>query len=242
MTSVSVVMHAHSEWSYDADWPLDKIARVMPRLGAQVVMMCEHDTGFPAERFEDYRAACAAASTPQCLLVPGIEYSDETNSVHLPTWGLDQFLGESRPTLEILQKVSAAGGVSVFAHPARRDVWSIYDPGWSEHLTALEIWNRKTDGIAPGREALELLRNTRLPPVVGMDFHRRNQLWPLLNQIEIDGPLNEASLVAALRAGRMRPMAFGRPLVDETGQLRISKHQTAECIRRAIKRHVLRRR
>lgn len=241
MNELRVVMHAHSEWSYDADWPLEKIARVMPRLGAQVVMMSEHDTGFPAERFDEYRAACAAASTPDCLLVPGIEYSDETNSVHLPTWGLDRFLGESRPTIEILQEVSAAKGASVFAHPARRDVWSIYDPEWSAHLCGLEIWNRKTDGIAPGREALVLLTKTGLPPVVGMDFHRRNQLWPLTNRIRIDGPLSEAALVAALRAGHMRPMAFGRPLIDETGQLEISRHLTAERLRRAVKRHVLRR-
>ncbi len=238
---VRVVMHAHSEWSYDADWPLDRIARVMPRLGAQVVMMSEHDTGFPVDRFAEYREACAAASTPDCLIVPGIEYSDENNDVHLPTWGLDRFLGASRPTTELLRDVALGGGASIFAHPARRDVWSRFDPEWSQYLSGLEIWNRKTDGVAPGNEARDLFRETGLHPVVGMDFHRRNQLWPLINRFEITGGLSEAGLVAALRHGRTVPCAFGRPLIGGDGQLRPGLHTSAEQLRRLVKRHILRR-
>jgi len=239
--TVRVVMHAHSEWSYDASWPLERIARIMPRFGAQVVMMCEHDTGFPAERFDEYRAACAAASTENCLLIPGIEYSDQTNAVHLPTWGLTTFLGEARPTIETLRDVSAGHGASIFAHPARRDVWSLFDPAWAPFLSGLEVWNRKTDGIAPGEKAVEMLKHTGLQPVVGMDFHRRNQLWPLVNRFEIQGAASETSVVAALRAGRVVPCAFGRPLIDDSGVLHQSAHQRGEQVRRFLKRHVLRR-
>ncbi|MHA6262888.1 CehA/McbA family metallohydrolase domain-containing protein [Arenibacterium sp. CAU 1754] len=233
--TVRVVMHAHSEWSYDAEWPLDRIAQVMPRFGAQVVMMCEHDTGFPADRWDEYRAACAVASTPDCLIVPGIEYSDENNDVHLPTWGIREFLGESRPVADLLADVTRYGGASVFAHPARRDVWRIYDPAWTPLLAGLEVWNRKTDGIAPGHEAMKLLPRTGLPPVVGMDFHRRNQLWPLTNLFEVDGPITEASLVAALRAGRVTPCAFGRPIVDASGTVRPGLHRHGETLRRGLK-------
>lgn len=232
---VRVVMHAHSEWSYDADWPLERIAKVMPRFGAQVVMMCEHDTGFPADRWAEYRAACAAASTPDCLIVPGIEYSDENNDVHLPTWGLQDFLGESRPVIDTLRDVAQRRGASVFAHPARRDVWRIFDPAWTPLLAGLEVWNRKTDGIAPGHEALKLLPLTGLRPVVGMDFHRRNQLWPLTNRFEISGRLNEASLVEALRSGHVTPCAFGRPIVDMQGTVRPGLHQYGESLRRRLK-------
>ncbi|MFK7751195.1 MAG: PHP domain-containing protein [Sedimentitalea sp.] len=238
---VRVAMHAHSEWSYDADWPLSRIAKVMPHLGASVVMMSEHDTGFPAERFEQYRAECAAASTKQCLIIPGIEYSDETNSVHLPTWGLTRFLGEARSTVATLNDVAADRGASIFAHPARRDVWSVYQDSWTALLSGLEIWNRKSDGLAPGQQALTLLQQTGLPPTIGMDFHRVNHLWPLINHVEIESPVSEAKLVQALRAGRMTPYAFGAPLMNEAGTVRHSRHKKVENARKWIKTHILRR-
>ena len=240
--TVRVVMHAHSEWSYDADWPLERIAAVMPRFGARVVMMCEHDTGFPADKFNAFRDACATASTDTCLLIPGIEYSDPDNAVHMPTWGLSRFLGEGRPVLQNLEEIAANDGAAIFAHPARRDVWSIFDPQWTPLLTGLEIWNRKTDGIAPGREAVRLLQETNLQPVVGMDFHRRNHLWPLTNKMEVRGDISEASVVDALRAGRVTPCAFGRPLVDKHGAIRQAGHIQAESLRRFLRHHVLRRR
>lgn len=234
-----VVLHAHSEWSYDAEWPLERVARAMARLGADAVMMTEHDTGFPAERFDAYRAACAAASTPRCAVIPGIEYSSPDNSVHVLTWGLDRFLGASRPTGETLKAVAEAGGAAVFAHPARRDVWRIFDPAWAKLLSGMEVWNRKTDGVAPGREALRLARRHGLPATVGMDFHRRNQLWPLTNLIAPEmqaGEGLEAGLVAALRAGRVTPCAFGAPLLDAAGEPASPWHGRAEALRRGLKR------
>lgn len=236
-----VAMHAHSEWSYDAKWPLARIAWVMPWFGADVVMMCEHDTGFPAERFDEYRAACAAASTAQCTIIPGIEYSDETNDVHLPTWGVDRFLGAARPVIETLSAASEAGGASVFAHPARHEAWERYEDTWTAHLAGIELWNRKTDGIAPGVEAIRLLKETGLSPVVAMDFHRRNQLWPLINLVEVgDGPLEE-EIVAAMKAGRVTPLVFGEPVLDEEGDVTPQTYRRSESARLFVKRHVLRR-
>ena len=235
LQEVRVVMHAHSEWSYDADWPLERIAQVMPRLGAQVVLMSEHDTGFPADRFAEYRAACQAASTSRCLLIPGIEYSDPQNDVHLPTWGVDRFLGESRPTPDLLHDVAAQGGASIFAHPARRDAWAKYDADWTGFLAAIEVWNRKSDGVAPGKEAIKLMRKTGLKPVVGMDFHRRNQLWPLTNRLTVRGEINERSITEALGNGQFVPCAFGFPVTDAKGEIRQTVHRKAEALRRALK-------
>ena len=66
-------------------------------------MMTEHDQGFSADRFADYRAACAAASTPRCRLIPGIEYSSPENDVHILTWGMEGYLAEYRPVQETLE-------------------------------------------------------------------------------------------------------------------------------------------
>ena len=70
---MKVVLHAHSTWSYDGQWELPRIARLYGALGVDAVMMTEHDTGFDPESFAAYRAACEAASTRRCRLIPGIE-------------------------------------------------------------------------------------------------------------------------------------------------------------------------
>ena len=211
-----VVLHCHSTWSYDGHWELPAIARLFGALGADAVMMTEHDQGFSADRFTEYRAACAEASTPRCRLIPGIEYSSPENDVHILTWGMAGYLAEYRPVQETLEGVSDAGGVAVFAHPARREAWRLYDPAWTPLLSGLEIWNRKTDGVAPGIEALKLQAETGLPATVGVDFHRWRHYWPLSHRLEGAGEI-EADAVAAARAGALTPQAFRRPLTDGSG-------------------------
>jgi predicted metal-dependent phosphoesterase TrpH len=233
VTSLNVVLHAHSEWSYDASWPLPAIARLFGALGVGAVMMTEHDDGFSGARFADYRAACAAASTPRCALIPGIEYSSPDNDIHILTWGLDRFLGEHRPVAETLAGVAAAGGVAVFAHPARRDAWARYEDAWTPLLSGVEIWNRKTDGLAPGARALELMRRTGLPGLAGVDFHRINQVYPLDHRLAAAGADAGAAVVAAIRAGALAPRAFRRGL-DLAGGF--AGHARAERLRRRAAR------
>lgn len=243
MRALRVVLHAHSLWSYDGHWPLARIARVFGRLGAGAVMMTEHDTGFPPDRFPEYRAACAAASTPRCRLIPGIEYSDPGNDIHVLGWGLDRFLGAGRPVEATLGEVRALGGVAVFAHPARHDSWRLFRACWVPLLDGIEVWNRKTDGIAPGTEALRLQAETGLAPTVGIDFHRARQIYPLdhlLGADGADGPGGagpEMALVRAIRAAALVPRAFRRPLfaAGEPRPAILASHRRLEAGRRMLR-------
>ena len=232
MKSARVVLHAHSTWSYDGAWTLAEIARFYGRFGVDAVMMSEHDTGFEPDQFETYRAACAAASTDRCTLVPGIEYSSPNNDIHLPTWGLGHFLGEHRPTLDTLRDVQAAGGVSIFAHPIRRDVWRQYDPAWTPFLSAIEVWNRKSDGISFGVQAHALVERTGLPATVGQDFHKLRHAYPLTHLAQIDARADlEPQLVAAIRTGSLRPQAFRRDLFTRDGHIKAGLHPMLEKTR-----------
>lgn len=225
--TIRALLHAHSDWSYDGSWTLEQLGRLFTRWGFDVALMSEHDTGFDPESFGAYRAACAAASPPGgCLLVPGIEYSSPDNDIHILTWGLNRFLAEHRPVDETLSRVEEAGGVAVFAHPARRDAWAKYDPAWTPRLCAVEIWNRKTDGLKPGAEAIHLWRKTGLAATVGVDFHRLKHLYPLDNLIDVDVTAQDQDIdcayetLRALRERRTRPRAVGLRLLDEAGGLR----------------------
>lgn len=239
---MKVALHAHSTWSYDGQWRLEQIARLFGAVGIDAVMMTEHDTGFDPNRFDDYRAACAAASTRRCRLIPGIEYSCPENDVHILTWGLRDFLTEHRPVVETLERVRELGGVAVFAHPVRRGAWQLFDPNWVPLLSGIELWNRKSDGISWSPWARDLLAETGLAATVGMDFHRSRQFYPLINHVDIPADADpETALVAALRDGRQVPTAFGRPILDADGRPQEFPHKTLERLRRGtlgrLRRH-----
>jgi hypothetical protein len=205
--------HVHSAWSDDASWSLRDIAAAFGKRGYRVVLLSEHSRAFAEADLESYHAACAEASTPEVLLVPGIEYNDPQNLVHITVWGDVPFFGQTPQIAELLAKVSAEGGVSVLAHPWRRDAWREYDPSWTPHLTAIEVWNRKYDGLAPNRRALAMARQAGVAPFVSLDFHTSRQFFPLGMALRIeDGvPLSKHSVYDALRHGAFEPRALGRP-------------------------------
>lgn len=230
-----VVLHAHSTWSYDGHWPLEKIARIFGAFGVGAVMMSEHDTGFDPDSFTAYRNACRAASTPRCRLIPGIEYSSPDNSVHILTWGLHRFLAEHRPVMETLRAVDEAGGVAIFAHPIRREAWKRFDPEWAPYLSGIELWNRKSDGICWSSEAWNLIRATGLPATVGVDFHRIRQIYPLFNHVDAtQGAELEDVLVRAISEGALRPSALFRSLLNRKAAPRSLPHRHLENLRQSL--------
>jgi len=226
--------HVHSTWSYDGSWPLGALSEKFRQRGCSVLMMTEHDRGFTAQRLLQYREACAQASSEHILLVPGIEYSDAANRVHVLVWGQVPFLGEALPTTDLLDKVQAAGGVAVLAHPSRKEVWKSFDSAWAPRLSGIETWNRKYDGWAPSRTAPALLKDTGAIPFVGLDFHTQRQSFPLTMMLEIEGTISEERVVDCLRSRRCQPRAFGHPLTGRNVELASPVLTLAENGRRAL--------
>ena len=178
--------------------------------------MTEHDRGFSAERLNQLRESCAAASTTNLLIIPGIEYSDSSNQVHVLVWGDVPFLGENLPTRETLRQVKEAGGVSVLAHPFRRNAWQCFERSWGEALAGIEVWNRKYDGWAPNRIAQNLQRSVGAIPFVGLDFHTQRQFFPLAMAMDIDSSVTEQAVLECIHARRVTPRVFG---LEVDGQL-----------------------
>lgn len=226
--------HVHSTWSYDGSWSLEALSEKFRHGGCSVVMMTEHDRGFTKQRLHEYREACARASSNGILLLPGIEYSDAANRVHVLVWGPVPFLGEALPTTEMLDKVQAAGGVAVLAHPSRKDVWRSFDSAWAPGLLGIETWNRKYDGWAPSQTAPALLRDTGAIPFVGLDFHTERQSFPLKMVLEIEGGISEENVVACLRSRRCKPKAFGHPLASRKAEMASPVLTLVESGRRAL--------
>src|SRR3974377_1172913 len=171
MKRVPAAVHVHSEWSYDARWSLAKLASAFERRGCSVILAAEHDRDFSEERFQEYRRDCAAVSSDKFLIVPGIEYSDPTNTTHVLVWGDVPFIGEGLPTGDLLAAAHALGGIAVLAHPWRKDAWSTFDPEWTQYLFGIELWNRKSDGWCPEKRVALTLKRSSLLPFVSLDFH-----------------------------------------------------------------------
>ena len=236
MKRIRAVLHAHSTWSYDGTWTLEQIARAYGAFGIDAVMMTEHDTGFDPARFEEYRAACANASTKRCTLIPGIEYSSPDNDIHILTWGLGGFLAEHRPVFETLRAVETGGGVAIFAHPIRREAWRSFEDDWVPYLSGIELWNRKSDGFLWGAEAWNLIQRTGLPATLGQDFHNWRQFYPLTHLFDLhhDDDL-ETGMVATLRSGRSSAQAFRRPVLGEKGIPAHMPYKQMEKARRSLR-------
>jgi predicted metal-dependent phosphoesterase TrpH len=234
--SLRVAPHVHSAWSYDGTWALPALARAFAKRGYTAVLMAEHDGTFDEDRWCDYRDACAEASAAGALLVPGIEYSDAGNRVHVPVWGAERFLGSGRPTEELLADARSAGAVAVIAHPVRRDAWR----GLSARALALadgvEVWNRKYDGWAASAVGLELAARHGLAPLVGLDFHTARQFFPLALCDPAPAPVTVDAVFASLREGRLRPTAFALPARRLTSGAGLGAARAGEQARRRLAR------
>jgi hypothetical protein len=226
--------HIHSDWSYDGKWPLETLAAEFGRRGWRILMMAEHDRGFTESRYLQYREACALSSSDRILVIPGIEYSDESNIVHVLVWGPVPFLGEGLPTSEVLGAVKAADGVAVLAHPSRLEAWRSFNPSWAEDICGIEFWNRKTDGWAPSQKASPLLRAMTAIPFTGMDFHDRRQLFPLTMELDILNPVTEESVLECIRAHRCHARAFGFRLSENRLDKTLPVMRVAEGGRRSL--------
>jgi hypothetical protein len=236
MKLVRAAAHVHSEWSYDAEWPLADLVSAFRDRRYDVVLMAEHDRGFDDARWNAYREACADASTADLLVVPGIEYEDAESVVHVPVWGAElPFLGAARPTAELLRDAKAHNAFTVFAHPTRRKAVATFQADWAPLLDAAEVWNRHYDGIAPYRDGRRFAEERGLRPFAALDFHTRRQFFPLAMLLEVEEPVSAETVFEALRAHRFRPEAFGTSALRFTGGVPGTALRGAELVRRKVR-------
>ncbi len=235
--TIKAAFHVHSEWSYDAKLPLGEIAALFARQGYEAVFMCEHDRGFDAGRLERYVEACREASAGGPLLVPGIEYADPEDRVHVPVWGPVPFLGERVPTTELLRTVAGLDGAAVLAHPVRRDAWRSFDAQWLRLASGIEVWTRKWDGWAPNARACRWAAEYGLVGVGALDLHRAGQMFPLAMQVEIEGAPTAEACVRALRERRCHATIAGKPVAPLTGGTLGGAARAVERVRRPVWRH-----
>ena len=236
MTARVAACHVHSEWSYDAEWTLEELATEFSNQGCEIVLMSEHDRGWDQQRWSVYKEACREASSDHLLMVPGIEYSDPRNAIHVLVWGSEDFLGEGLETPELLKRVCDAGAVAVLAHPERKRAWELFKPEWYQHLLGVEVWNRKTDGWAPSLRGIEAWQEHGMIPFASLDFHRKNQFYPLRMAFDMESACTEVAVFSALSRELISPVFKGNPLIPVLGKGGPIGSRPLEQVRRVLRR------
>jgi predicted metal-dependent phosphoesterase TrpH len=227
--------HIHSEWSHDGAWSVIKIAHLFRCLNYHAIFMAEHDVSLDEISWTLYCKECRQASRDKFLVIPGIEYSDPSNSIHVLVWGIEQFLGKRMPIQHTLAKTKDLGGIAVWAHPIQKNTQESFRPEWFKLLFGIEEWNRKADGIAPSEEATQLRKEYDLVPFYGLDFHRLNQLFPLGMNILIDNCLTVTNVISAVSKRQCYPELIGVPPALTTRILENNLLVNLEAGRRLIR-------
>jgi hypothetical protein len=197
-------LHIHSFYS-DGEWSLAQLRELYLHDGCRFACVTDHAEAFDAARLHAYVAECARLSDASFLFVPGLEFSC-TDRMHIVGYGVTTLTREVAP-VQVMEHISACGGVSVIAHPKGAHFASIEQ--FSRLPDGLEVWNSKYDGrYAPRPATFRLLqrlqaRRPDLRAFYGQDLHWQRQYRGLFVQLDAE-VRDRASILEALRRGAFR--------------------------------------
>jgi len=209
------IVHVHSAYSHDGRDPLDRLRDRARALGIRFVALTDHAEDFDHDRFERFRAECAARSDATVSLIPGLEFRFAGyRGLHLLACGLERWVSPETPEAFIAD-VTPVAALTVMAHP----VLASYRPPAAVRagIGAIEVWNAAYNTrYLPDPRAMALLRDIRAtrPAVVavaGLDQHdaandRRTRIV-LQHEDDLADPL--AAMRAARFTNRGLTMSFG---------------------------------
>lgn len=196
------LLHAHSNWSYDGHLDLPAWRSLAGELGCATVLFAEHEeSGWSPSRFDEYVAACAAASTASVTLMPGLEFNQD--GYHLVCYGLRRWVPRPCGVAALAAAVHEQGCILGLAHPGRYR-WT-HPSSILDAVDAVEVWNSRVscDGeVGPHPRTLALVRGRTM--LVGQDVHERRHASSLY------AVTDDGDVLGALRAGTFRVEHHGR--------------------------------
>jgi predicted metal-dependent phosphoesterase TrpH len=174
MKNFKGIIHVHSNYSYDGKHSIDEIAAFARQRSYAFVGMSEHSDTLDSDKVARLREECQKASTADCLIIPGIEFTCLGN-LHLIGLGVQDY-DSSKDPLVINDFIQQQGGVAIIAHPKRYH-YQISE-GLLTAVNGVEIWNAGYDGrFVPNDQSLKLLKSGRerqkaLLAFGGQDLHQ----------------------------------------------------------------------
>src|SRR5437016_3212112 len=114
-------MHVHSTLSHDAKLTLPEVAELYGSKKFHFVAIGEHSQDMDAEKVASLTEQCAALSSAEFLMMPGIEFTCRgtgRNVIHILGAGCTTLTPEIEP-IAVARHIRQHDGFSVLAHPSR---------------------------------------------------------------------------------------------------------------------------
>ena len=187
----------------------DDLIAEAKQIGLDGLVLTDHNHVWPPDRIEDLRQKHGF------LVLGGNEVITDQGDVLV--YGLDRNISGVIPLADLQREVQQAGGYMAMAHPFRG--FLIFDARqlgltvekaaarkMFQWVNAMEVLNGKVTA-QENEFARSVAEHLGLPGVAGSDAHEAGSVGCYATEFA-DTITTEADLVAALHAGRFRPVAF----------------------------------
>ena len=171
----------------------DALVRAARARGVDGVCITEHDALSPLDEIQ------RLAEEMRFVVLRGVEVTTEVG--HVLAYGLERFVPEMA-SLGALHAIARDQGALLFlAHPSRR-YGSLPPDDLACYFDSVEVQNA-SEGMLQNDNAAHLARGMRLPGIGGSDAHSAREAGTCATRFDATIS-DEASLIAALRAGAYR--------------------------------------
>lgn len=234
--------HLHSHYSYDSRIPLEEMAALLKNKGFSFAFMSEHaysrnEKRFLSEgEFRNFIQDCRSFSSPDFLLIPGIEFGCYDNKVHiLATPFYEAFSLEGMDDAsKILSVVQSRRALAVLVHPFYNQAYDRLTPKEQEGLDGFEVWNYNYQhfrGPSLGQYWAQqswFKRSPKFRAFAGLDLHQPEKVEAMGLEMELK-ELRADLIFQTIREGNYRLRALGRNF-DSRG--RITSSLAAHLVKR----------
>lgn len=223
-TAVRLDLHSHSRYSPDSKVDPVDLVRVARRAGLDGIAITDHNALGGAGA-----AVEAAAGHEGFLVVPAIEVSSSDG--HILGYGVRANIARDLTPAETLERIEAAGGIAVAAHPYR--FWSGLGEAATTgaRFTAYEVLNARTLRRGNAR-AMALADRRHVGRVGGSDAHFLDEVGRAVTVID-GGPGRVDDVLQAIAQHRTTVEGRSR---GAGGTVRYVTKAVGEWIRRGMRR------
>ena len=192
-------LHSHSRYSPDSRLDPVDLAKAARRAGLDGVAITDHNSLAGARAAKEY-----ADGLHDFLVIPAIEISSSEG--HVLGYGVREAIPRDLPPRETVERIVAAGGVAVAAHPYR--FWSGLGEGATvaAPFAAYEVANARTLRRGNTR-AVALADRQSVGHVGGSDAHFLDEVAAAVTVVE-SGPTTVDEVLDAI--AHRRTAASGR--------------------------------
>jgi len=217
------ILHAHSEYSYDAKVPLEVLKAAFLKEGFRFACMTEHTDDLSPEAAQAFIHACERLSDENFTFLPGFEMP--YLNTHILLLGVHHYTFDQHDLRGSLERATAQGARAVIAHPYRNGFR--VDDVMHTYCIGAEVWNSQYDGKQfPRPWAISWFRKLRkhhsnFYAFGGMDLHRLSHLGGPRLRIDSDD-LQEDAILSALSAGHFRTVQGAKEITASGHAIHLS--------------------